>query len=177
VDITNIVHDNMVYGLTKGQASPTSMMGFRTPVQVDGAILEPFKPLAVAIALDASFVARVLATDAEGTVEVLKRAIAHRGYALVDVLQPCVTFNKVNTLKWFRENTYPLGDGHDPADRVEAFRRATERDKLPLGVFYEVVGKRTFEENLGVYAEDGTPVNRRPLDRRDRLEDLLRSMV
>jgi 2-oxoglutarate ferredoxin oxidoreductase subunit beta len=177
VDITNIVHDNMVYGLTKGQASPTSMMGFRTPVQVDGAILEPFNPLAVAIALDASFVARVLATDTEAVVGVLKRAIAHRGYALVDVLQPCVTFNKVNTLKWFRDNTYQLEDAHDPTDRVEAFRRATERERLPLGVFYLREGKRTFEENLGVYAEDDTPLNQRPLDRRDRLDSLLRSMV
>ena len=176
VDITNIVHDNMVYGLTKGQASPTSMMGFRTPVQVDGAILEPFNPLAVAISLDASFVARVYSVDVDRTVEVLKQAIAHKGYALVDVLQPCVTFNKVNTYEWFRENSYYLEDSHDPEDRVEAFRRASEKDRLPLGVFYVNAGKRSFEENLGVYATDDTPVHERPLDRRERLDSLLRSM-
>ncbi len=176
VDITNIVHDNMVYGLTKGQASPTSMMGFRTPVQVEGAILEPFNPMAVAISLDASFVARVYSVDVDRTVEVLKQAIAHKGYALVDVLQPCVTFNKVNTYEWFRENSYYLEDSHDPEDRVEAFRRASEKDRLPLGVFYVNPGKRSFEENLGVYATDDTPVHQRPLDRRERLDGLLRSM-
>ncbi|NOQ53382.1 MAG: 2-oxoacid ferredoxin oxidoreductase [Thermoplasmata archaeon] len=176
VDITNIVHDNMVYGLTKGQASPTSMMGFRTPVQVEGAILEPFNPMAVAISLDASFVARVYSVDVDRTVEVLKMAIAHKGYALVDVLQPCVTFNKVNTYEWFRENSYYLEDSHDPEDRVEAFRRASEKDRLPLGVFYVNPGKRSFEENLGVYATDDTPVHLRPLDRRERLDSLLRSM-
>jgi len=176
VDITNVVHDNMVYGLTKGQASPTSMMGFRTPVQVDGVILEPFNPLAVAIALDASFVARVYAADIDRTVKVLKEAITHHGYALVDVLQPCVTFNKVNTHRWFRENSYYLEDIHDTLDRVEAFRRATEKDKLPLGVFYKNEGKRTFEENLGVYATNETPVHQRPLDKREHLDGLLRSM-
>ena len=176
VDITNIVHDNMVYGLTKGQASPTSMLGFRTPVQVDGAILEPFNPLAVAISLNASFVARAYANDVEKTVEMVKEAITHRGYALVDVLQPCVTFNKVNTHRWFRDNSYYMDEAHDPADRVEAFRRATEADRLPLGVFYRTEGRRTFEENLGVYATDDTPVSQRPLDRRKRLDGLLRQM-
>jgi 2-oxoglutarate ferredoxin oxidoreductase subunit beta len=176
VDITNIVHDNMVYGLTKGQASPTSMMGFRTPVQVDGAILEPFNPLAVAISLNASFVARVYAADVDRTVEVLKEAITHRGYALVDILQPCVTFNKVNTHRWFRDNSYYLEDAHDPEDRVEAFRRATEKDRLPLGVFYRIEGRRTFEEHLGVYATSDTPVHMRPLDKREFLDGLLRSM-
>jgi 2-oxoglutarate ferredoxin oxidoreductase subunit beta len=177
VDITNIVHDNMVYGLTKGQASPTSMMGFRTPVQVEGSILEPFNPMTVAISLDASFVARVYSVDVDRTVEVLKAAIAHKGYALVDVLQPCVTFNKVNTYEWFRENSYYLEDSHDPEDRVEAFRRASEKDRLPLGVFYVNAGKRSFEENLGVYATDDTPIHQRPMDRRERLEDLIRSMI
>ncbi len=176
VDITNIVHDNMVYGLTKGQASPTSMMGFRTPVQVDGAILEPFNPLAVAISLNASFVARVYAADIDRTVEVLKEAITHRGYSLVDILQPCVTFNKVNTHRWFRDNSYYLEASHNPEDRVEAFRRATEKDRLPLGVFYRIEGRRTFEENLGVYATKDTPVHMRPLDKREFLDGLLRSM-
>jgi len=96
-NITNIVHNNMVYGLTKGQASPTSQIGFKTPVQVNGVFLEPFNPLAVAIALDAGFVARAYAGDAEQTKEILNKAIKHRGYALVDIFQPCVSFNKLNT--------------------------------------------------------------------------------
>lgn len=168
-DITNIVHDNMVYGLTKGQASPTSMLGFRTPVQVEGATSEPFNPIAVAIALDASFVARAYAGDIKQTVEILKRAITHRGYALVDVLQPCVTYNKVNTYAWFKENVYYLDDAHDPKDRVAAFRRATERGKLPLGVFYTSPDKPTFEDNSGAYRTDKRPLWQRRPDRREGL--------
>ena len=103
-NITNIVHNNMVYGLTKGQASPTSRIGFKTPVQVAGVILEPLNPLAVAIALDASFVARAYIGDMDQTKEIFKKAINHKGYALVDVFQPCVTFNKLNTYQWFKDN-------------------------------------------------------------------------
>jgi 2-oxoglutarate ferredoxin oxidoreductase subunit beta len=175
-DITNIVHDNMVYGLTKGQASPTSMMGFRTPVQVEGAFSEPFNPLAVAIALDASFVARAYAGDHKPTVDILKRAISHRGYALVDVFQPCVTYNKVNTYQWFKENVYYLDDAHDPKDRIAAFRRATERGKLPLGVFYTNPGRPTFEDNVGTYRTDGRALWQRRTDRSEGLAKFVRTL-
>jgi len=164
-DITNIVHDNMVYGLTKGQASPTSPTGFKTPVQVGGVMSEPFNPLAFAIALDASFVARAFAGDAEQTKEILKKAISHRGYALVDVFQPCVTFNKVNTYKWFKENTYYLEESYDPTQRAEAFKRAIETERLPLGVFYVSPKKATFGDNLGLYRENPAPLYERELDR------------
>lgn len=144
-DIVNIVHNNMVYGLTKGQASPTSLKGFKTPVQTDGVILEPLNPIAVAIALDASFVARTFIGDIEFTKEIIKEAIKHKGYALLDILQPCVSFNKLNTYEWYKENTYYLKD-HDPTDRELAFKRATEKGKLPLGIFYINPNKETFEE-------------------------------
>ncbi len=153
-NITNIVHNNMVYGLTKGQASPTSQLGFKTPVQVSGVFLEPFNPLAVAVALDASFVARAFIGDIEQTKEILKKAITHKGYALVDILQPCVTFNRLNTRQWFKEHTYYLEDSHDPHDRIAAFKRAVETDKLPLGIFYINPNKSTFEDNTGIYKED-----------------------
>ncbi|MFH1719767.1 MAG: thiamine pyrophosphate-dependent enzyme [Planctomycetota bacterium] len=162
-DITNIVHNNMVYGLTKGQASPTSQKGFKTPVQVDGVFLEPFNPLAVAIALDAGFVARCFAGHAEQTKDILKAAIQHKGYALVDILQPCVTFNKLNTYQWFKDNTYYLED-HNPSDRQRAFEKATQTDKLPLGVFYVNPEKTTFEENIGIYRENDSPLYRREPD-------------
>lgn len=171
-DITNIVHDNMVYGLTKGQASPTSRIGFKTPVQVAGVFLEPFNPLAVAIALNASFVARAFAGDAEQAREILKRAIEHKGYALVDIFQPCPSFNKLNTYDWFKEHTYYLEDSHDPADRNEAFKRATEEDKFPLGIFYINNDKKTFEENVGAYEE-----NRGPLYERKPDLERLRSLI
>ena len=163
-DITNIVHNNMVYGLTKGQASPTSQLGFKTPVQVAGVFLEPFNPLAVAIALDAGFVARAFVGDAEQTKEILKKAITYKGYALVDIFQPCVTFNKMNTWQWFKEHTYYLEDSFDPHDRIAAFKRAVEGDKLPLGIFYINPNKSTFEDNVGIYRQDSRPLFEREPD-------------
>jgi len=162
-NITNIVHNNMVYGLTKGQASPTSQRGFVTPVQVSGVYLEPFNPLAVAIALDASFVARSFPGDIEQMTDILKQAIEHNGYALVDVFQPCVSFNKLNTFQWFKEHTYSLDD-HDPTDRLKAFEKATETDKLPLGIFYTNPQKSTFEENIGTYKRNQVPLHERSPD-------------
>jgi 2-oxoglutarate ferredoxin oxidoreductase subunit beta len=163
-NITNIVHNNMVYGLTKGQASPTSQLGFKTPVQVAGVMLEPFNPLAVAIALDAGFVARAFIGDAEKTKEILKKAITHKGYALVDIFQPCVTFNKINTWQWFKEHTYYLEDSYNPLDRSAAFRRTLETDKLPLGIFYINPSKSTFEDNVGIYQQDNRPLFEREPD-------------
>ena len=160
-DITNIVHNNMVYGLTKGQASPTSQIGFKTPVQVGGVFLEPFNPLAVAIALDAGFVARCFAGDAEQTKEIIKKAIKHKGYALVDIFQPCVSFNKLNTYEWFKKHTYYLEDSHDRSNKNEAFKKATEEEKFPLGIFYIKPDKKTFEENIGIYQENQQPLYER----------------
>jgi 2-oxoglutarate ferredoxin oxidoreductase subunit beta len=174
-DITNIVHNNMVYGLTKGQASPTSQIGFKTQVQVKGVFLEPFNPLALAIALDVSFVARAFSGDIEQTKEILEQAISHKGFALVDIFQPCVSFNKVNTHRWFKENTYYLHKSHDPLNRAVAFQKAVEREKLPLGIFYRNDKKSTFEENVGVYRQNKEPLALRKLERKNKLSDLIKS--
>jgi len=163
-DITNIIHNNMVYGLTKGQASPTSQSGFITPVQVNGTHSEPFNPVAVAISLDVSFIARAFAGDHEQTKEIMKKAIIHQGYSIVDILQPCVTFNKLNTYKWFKDHTYYLEDNYDPFDRTEAFKRAIEKDKFPLGIFYINPDKPCFNETLPVYSASTTPLFRREMD-------------
>ncbi len=165
----------MVYGLTKGQASPTSQIGFRTPVQVKGVFLEPFNPIALAVALDASFVARAFSGDIEQTKEILKEAISHKGFALVDIFQPCVSFNKVNTHKWFKENTYYLDGSHNPHDRGQAFQRAIEREKLPLGIFYRNDKKSTFEENVGVYRQNKEPLALREIEKKNKLVELIRS--
>ena len=163
-DITNIVHNNMVYGLTKGQASPTSRTEFKTNLQIEGVFLEPFNPISIAIALKASFVARAFCRDIKQTKEILKEAIKHKGYALVDIFQPCVTFNKINTYQWFMDNTYYLEDSHDPYDINQAFKRSLETDKLPLGIFYIDPDKKTFEENLNVYWKDKTPIYKREIN-------------
>jgi 2-oxoglutarate ferredoxin oxidoreductase subunit beta len=157
-DITNIVHNNMVYGLTKGQASPTSRPGMVTPVQVHGVFEEPFNPLAVAIAMNASFVARAFAGHPEQTAAIIRRAIEHRGYALVDVLQPCVSFNKLNTFKWFEDNTYYLDGSWDPADRGQAFNTATAEGSLALGILYVNEGRVPFVQNLPAYKASMDPL-------------------
>ena len=173
-NITCIVHDNMVYGLTKGQASPTTLRGMKTSHQVNGVSEEPFNPLTVAIALDASFVARTFSGDAEHMQKTFKSAINHKGYSFVDVFQPCVTFNKINTYQWFKENTYHLEDSHDPFNKDEALKRAAEKDKYPLGVLYKNNNKKTFEENLNVYTDDQLPLYERKLNIQ-KLKDLIES--
>ncbi len=149
-DITVIVHDNMVYGLTKGQASPTSQLGMKTSLQVNGVMLEPFNPIAVLVALDAPFVARASVGDSEQTKEIIKQAVSFKGLAVVDIFQPCVIFNKMNTYQWFKENTYYLPDDYDSNDRTQAFEKAIETEKLPLGVIYRRDGRELYEDLLGI---------------------------
>lgn len=144
-DITSIVHNNMVYGLTKGQASPTSEKGMKTPVQVGGVVLEPFNPLATALTLGATFVARVFSGDIMQSKEIIKQAIQHKGYALVDVFQPCVVFNKQNTYQWFKENTFYLDETHDKGDKMKALALAFETDRMPLGILYQETGRPSYE--------------------------------
>ncbi len=175
-DITVIVHNNMVYGLTKGQASPTSSRGFTTGLQVHGVVSEPFNPLAVAISLNASLVARTFAGDREETSRILATAIEHKGFALVDILQPCVTFNKVNTYQWFKDHIEPIPDSHDTADRMRALELAFMTEKLPVGVLYLNEDKPTFEEALPVYDNSDEPLYNRKVDRKElqRVIDALR---
>lgn len=164
VDITNIVHNNMVYGLTKGQASPTSQKGFSSTLQKSGVFLEPFNPLAVAISLGATFVARAYSNDRDQAVEIVKKAIEHKGYALVDMFQPCVIFNKENNHKWFKENTYNIDENHDTTDRAKALEKAFETEKLPLGIFYQTEPKNTFVENQPGYKISKEPLYQRKTD-------------
>ncbi len=160
-DITHLVHNNMVYGLTKGQASPTSRKQFITPAQINGVTNTPFNPLATALSLGATFVARAFSGDIEQTKEIIKKGILHKGYALIDIFQPCVTFNKVNNFAWYRANTYYLDNQYDSGHILSAMERALETEKFPLGILYETTNLTTFEENLAVYQEDKTPVIKR----------------
>jgi len=166
-NVTMFVHNNMVYGLTKGQASPTSQQGFVTPTQPadrQGVTNKPFNPLALAVAMDASFVARAFIGDGEQTAEIMKQAIIHKGFALVDIFQPCVTYNKINTFKWFKDNTYYLDESHDPQNRVEAFKKALETDRYPLGIFYKSPKRPTFEEASDAYLRNKLPLFEREVN-------------
>ncbi|MBN2878425.1 MAG: 2-oxoacid:ferredoxin oxidoreductase subunit beta [Clostridia bacterium] len=139
VDITHFVHDNQIYGLTKGQASPTTAEGQVTPTQPFGHIVTPINPVLMALSAGAGFVARGFVGNQEHLVSLMKQAIEYDGYALVDILQPCVSFNKVNTYKYYSDRVYILDESYDATDKAAAMNRAMEwGDKIPTGVLYSV---------------------------------------
>ncbi len=153
VNITYMVHNNQVYGLTKGQASPTSDLGFVTKTTPLGAI-QSLNPLALALASDVSFLARGFAGDIEHLSGLLKMGIEHRGFSLIDILQPCVSFNHKNTYQWYRERVYKLEDErYDPSDKMTAFTKAQEwGDRIPIGLIYRTE-RPVYEEQLPVLKE------------------------
>ena len=138
LDVTVLVHNNRVYGLTKGQASPTSESGMQTKLQPGGVISDPFNPLAVALALGCGFVARAFSNDIERLSGLIQAGIRHRGFALIDILQPCVSFNNVNTHQWYKRRINDIAESHDTTDLEAAFRLARKwDDDIPVGLFYE----------------------------------------
>ena len=138
VDIAHFIHDNQVYGLTKGQASPTADEGAVNNVQVDGNHNIPFNPVLLAIAAGAGFVARSFSGRPQHLEEMMRRAILFKGYAMVDILQPCVSFNKINTFAWYNKRVYELDETHDAGNRLTAMEKAMEfGERIPIGVLYE----------------------------------------
>ncbi|MFH0809411.1 MAG: thiamine pyrophosphate-dependent enzyme [Pseudomonadota bacterium] len=162
INMTYMVHNNQVYGLTKGQASPTSDLGFVTKTTPLGAS-QPLNPLTLALASDASFIARGFAGDIEHLSVLLKMGIEHHGFALIDILQPCVSFNRRNTHQWYQERVYKLEEvGHNPGDKTAAFARAQEwGERIPIGLFYRKE-RPVFEEQLPALKE--MPLARQRLD-------------
>lgn len=156
IDLTYIVHNNQTYGLTTGQTSPTSDKGMKTKSTPLGAIEEPIHPLELSISSDATFVARSFAGNVDHMTEIFMKAIQHKGFSHVDVLQFCPSFNKKNTADWFKEKVYPLESTYFPNDRVKAFERARETQRLPIGVFYEEKGKPTYEEECVALSQGHT---------------------
>lgn len=162
INVKLFVHDNQIYGLTKGQASPTSMEGMVTKNQPFGVLSEQLNPLALAVALDCSFVARGFAGDTEHLKGLIKEAINHKGFTLVDILQPCVTFNKINTYDWYRQRVYHIEPEHNSEDRIEAFKKAIEwGDRIPIGVVYKN-NRSIFEEKMPVIKDN--PLVRQQFD-------------
>lgn len=137
VDMTLLVHDNQIYGLTKGQASPTTGEGQVTKSQPGGVTSAPFNPVAVAVAMRCGFVARSFSGNVEHLQTMIEAAVRHRGFSLVDIFSPCVSFNKVNTFGWYRQRCREIDASHDPTDWNAAMRIAdTFGDVLPIGVIY-----------------------------------------
>ncbi len=147
IDITLIVHNNQVYGLTKGQASPTSDLGMVTKTQPDGVVTIPFNPLQMAITLDAVFVARSYSKEIAFTSKLIEEGVNTPGFSLIDVLQPCVSFNHINTYKWYSDRVYQLDSSYDPTDKSKAYKKSSEwGNKIPIGVIYKN-SRKTYLEN------------------------------
>lgn len=150
IDLTLIVHNNQVYGLTKGQASPTSPEGFKTKAQPQGMASAPFNPILVAVSMKAGFVARGFSGKIDHLSELIQQGIHHRGFALIDVLQPCVSFNRINTFAWYNKRCYTLSSSYNPRDWEAAINVACEwGDKIPLGIIYRNE-RLSFEEYFPV---------------------------
>lgn len=149
VNMTYIIHDNLVYGLTTGQTSPTSKQGFVTKTSPRGEWSIAINPLTQALTSHVSFVARTFAGEPKQMKDILVEAIRHKGFAMVDVLQPCVSFNKVNTYQFYKERVYKLEDEkHDTSDWKSAYEKAEEwGEKIPIGVFYKE-DRPTYTENF-----------------------------
>lgn len=154
LDILYLVHNNMIYGLTTGQASPTSEKGMKTKSTPCGVIERPINPIALALSADATYIARGFAGDVNHLKKLIADGIKHRGFALVDVLQPCVTFNNQNTYDWVRERVYNLDDesGYDVTNRELAYQKALEwGDKLPIGLFFQAE-RKTYRDEIDQFA-------------------------
>jgi 2-oxoglutarate ferredoxin oxidoreductase subunit beta len=162
LDIVDLIQNNQIYGLTKGQYSPTSDAGFVTSTSRDGSIEMAANPVALALTAGGTFVARGFAGDVKGLADLIAQALEHKGYALVDILQPCVTFNRKNTYDWYRERVYNLSEtDYDPGDRVAAFEKALEwGDSIPLGVIYRT-RRPSYEEQVA--GLEAGPVAKREL--------------
>jgi 2-oxoglutarate ferredoxin oxidoreductase subunit beta len=156
VKLTYVVMDNHVYGLTKGQYSPTSESGFKTKTTPKGNIEEPVRPLTTAVAGGCTFVAQGFSSWQPQLANLISRALAHPGFALVNVISPCVTYNKVNTYDWYKEVLTNLDevDGYDPHDRVQALKLLQEKDELVTGLIYEDPSSVPYEERVPGFSDE-----------------------
>ncbi|MBU0995081.1 MAG: 2-oxoacid:ferredoxin oxidoreductase subunit beta [Proteobacteria bacterium] len=147
IDITLFLFDNMIYGLTKGQSSATTPLGQKTNSHTKGNPDSPLKPISLALAYDASFVARGFAGDLDGMQDIFMKAIRHKGFSFVHLITPCVTFDKVNTWDVMRNGYHPIHESHDVTDRIAAMRLA-EDQRFFLGVFYQDEKRPSYQEYL-----------------------------
>ncbi len=175
IDITLIVHNNMVLGLTTGQTTATSQRGFKTKSTPFGSISAMLNPVAHALVSGGSFVARGYSGDMMHLTGLIVEAIKHRGFAFLDVLQPCVTFNYLNTYNWYKERVYKLEEeGHDYTDRQKALEKSFEwKDQIPIGIFYKEESP-TYRD--GLPHVKGMPLTKLPIEDID-ITSLIESMT
>ncbi len=175
LDITYIVMDNQIYGLTTGQASPTTLIGTKTKSTPFGDIEEPINPISVAISAGATYVARGFSGDPMHLAELIKNGILHKGFAVIDALSPCVTFNALNTYDWFRQRVYKLDASYKAEDKANALQKAIETEttnwqKIPLGLIYKE-NRPTYNE-LDITLKQGSLI-KQPLPTKDQVRSLL----
>ncbi len=164
-NLTYVVGNNTVYGLTKGQISPTAQKGTPSPSTPFGSPDSAINPLAVALSVNCSFVARGYAGNLPHLTNLIKLGMEHKGFSFIDVLQPCVTYDKIHTYAYYQEKCYDLQQaGHDSADRQLAYQKAFESEKLPIGIFYQYQGE-VYEEAQPQFAKG--PLAARNLDNID----------
>ncbi|MFC4599022.1 2-oxoacid:ferredoxin oxidoreductase subunit beta [Cohnella hongkongensis] len=148
LDITYIVMDNQIYGLTKGQTSPRSAEGFKTKSTPEGSIESTLSPLEIALSAGATFVAQSFSSDLKQLTSLIEQGIAHKGFSLINVFSPCVTFNKVNTYDWFKENIVNLDQfpDYDPSNRIAAMNKIMETGGMLTGLIYQNKERKSYEE-------------------------------
>jgi len=175
INITMLVHDNQIYGLTKGQASPTSGKGHITKAQPYGSPNAAFKPLPLALTMNCGFVARGFTGMPDLLKSLIKKAISHPGLAIVDILQQCVSFNKVNTFAWYKERCYEIDESYDPGDWQAAMNKSLEWEQaIPVGLIYENRSRPTFESHFPFL--DKGPLYKQQIDQ-DKIIEFMKSFT
>lgn len=158
IDVTYIVMDNQIYGLTKGQTSPRSEKGFKNPKSTPmGSIESEIKPLEMALTVGATFVAQSVSSDLKGLVSVIEAGLQHKGFSLINVFSPCVTYNKVNTYDWFKENLTSLDtiEGYDPSNKMTAMQTLMQHNSLVTGIIYQDKETPAYEDQVRNFAKEG----------------------
>jgi 2-oxoglutarate ferredoxin oxidoreductase subunit beta len=150
IDVTYIVMDNQIYGLTKGQTSPRSAVGFKTKSTPQGSIESSLSPLEIALASGATFIAQSFSSNLKQLTELIEEGIKHKGFSLINVFSPCVTFNKINTYDWFKENLKDISEfeGYDPSNRIQAMTKLMETGGMLTGLIYQDKSRQSYEDSV-----------------------------
>lgn len=170
LDVTYIVMDNQIYGLTKGQTSPRSAEGFKTKSTPQGSIESSLSPLEMALAAGATFVAQSFSSNLKQLTELIEAGLNHKGFALINVFSPCVTFNKINTYDWFKENIVNTDDiaGYDPSNRVAAMANLMETHGMLCGLIYQNTERKSYQDLIPGFKPEGLANQDIRLTERDR---------
>ncbi|TFE19803.1 2-oxoacid:ferredoxin oxidoreductase subunit beta [Cohnella luojiensis] len=169
LDVTYIVMDNQIYGLTKGQTSPRSAEGFKTKSTPEGSIESTLSPLEIALSAGATFVAQSFSSDLKQLTTLIEEGLKHKGFSLINVFSPCVTFNKVNTYDWFKENIVNLEQfpDYDPSNRIAAMTKIMETNGMVTGLIYQNKERKAYDEMIVGFKEEGLAKQDLKLSRAD----------